>query len=60
MLVCRDAIIKVELISVIDDGLCCRSDVDSRRGMEEGRKEMFCLPMHLTHFVYNYITSDIW
>ena len=26
----------------------------------EGRKEMFYLTMHSTHFVYGYIASDIW
>ena len=25
-----------------------------------GRKEMFYLTMHLTHFIYSYIASDIW
>ena len=26
----------------------------------EGRKEMFYLTMHSTHFIYGYIASDIW
>ena len=26
----------------------------------EGRKEMFYLTMHSTHFIYGYMTSDIW
>ena len=25
-----------------------------------GRKEMFCLMMHSTHFIYGYMASDIW
>ena len=27
---------------------------------EEGRKEMFYLTMHSTHFTYGYMASDIW
>ena len=27
---------------------------------KEGRKEMFCLPKHSTHFIYGYMASDIW
>ena len=26
----------------------------------EGRKEMVYLTMHLTHFIYGYMASDIW
>ena len=26
----------------------------------EGRKEMFYLTMHSTHFIYSYMASDIW
>ena len=26
----------------------------------EGRKEMFYLTMHSTHFIYGYMVSDIW
>ena len=29
-------------------------------GTEEGRKEMFCLTTHSTHFIYGYMASDIW
>ena len=25
-----------------------------------GRKEMFYLTIHLTHFIYGYMASDIW
>ena len=28
--------------------------------LEEGRKEMFYLTTHSTHFIYSYMTSDIW
>ena len=28
--------------------------------LEEGRKEMFYLMTHLTHFIYGYMASDIW
>ena len=28
--------------------------------MKEGRKEMFYLTTHLTHFIYGYMASDIW
>ena len=27
---------------------------------ERGRKEMFYLMMHSTHFIYGYMVSDIW
>ena len=27
---------------------------------EEGRKEMFYLMTHSTHFIYGYMASDIW
>ena len=27
---------------------------------KEGRKEMFYLMMHSTHFIYSYLVSDIW
>ena len=27
---------------------------------QEGRKEMFYLTTHSTHFIYNYMASDIW
>ena len=27
---------------------------------KEGRKEMFYLTMHSTHFIYSYMASDIW
>ena len=37
---------------------------DSERGRKEDshlrRKEMFYLMMHSTHFIYCYMTSDIW
>ena len=29
-------------------------------GRKEGRKEMFYLTMHSTHFIYGYMASDIW
>ena len=28
--------------------------------MEEGRKDMFYLTTHSTHFIYGYMASDIW
>ena len=28
--------------------------------MKEGRKEMFYLTTHSTHFIYGYMASDIW
>ena len=28
--------------------------------MKEGRKEMFYLTTHSTHFIYGYVASDIW
>ena len=31
-----------------------------RRGWGEGRKEMFYLTTHSTHFIYGYMASDIW
>ena len=32
----------------------------SRVERKEGRKEMFYLMIHSTHFVYGYLASDIW
>ena len=29
-------------------------------GVLEGRKEMFYLTTHSTHFIYGYMASDIW
>ena len=29
-------------------------------GIERGRKEMFYLTTHSTHFIYGYMASDIW
>ena len=31
-----------------------------RHMVKEGRKEMFYLTMHSTHFIYGYMASDIW
>ena len=31
-----------------------------QKTMNEGRKEMFYLTMHSTHFIYSYMASDIW
>ena len=28
--------------------------------MKEGRKEIFYLTTHSTHFIYGYMASDIW
>ena len=28
--------------------------------VQEGRKEMFYLTTHSTHFIYGYMASDIW
>ena len=35
---------------------CTMSDIQSM----EGRKEMFYLTTHSTHFIYGYMASDIW
>ena len=32
----------------------------SEQGRKEGRKEMFYLTTHSTHFIYGYMASDIW
>ena len=39
-----------------------RVNVDTIRGNQcvEGRKEMFYLTTHSTHFIYGYMASDIW
>ena len=29
-------------------------------GVDRGRKEMFYLTTHSTHFIYGYMASDIW
>ena len=33
---------------------------DVREHVLEGRKEMFYLTTHSTHFIYGYLASDIW
>ena len=33
---------------------------DRRPERMEGRKEMFYLTTHSTHFIYSYMASDIW
>ena len=33
---------------------------ESQTGKEEGKKEIFILMMHSTHFIYGYMASDIW
>ena len=43
----------------------CRIDPSCGEPIElflvpEGRKEMFYLMMHSTHFIYGYMASDIW
>ena len=35
-------------------------DVTDVRRIKEGRKEMFYLPTHSTHFMYGYMASYIW
>ena len=37
-----------------------RTPLVSRTYSMEGRKEMFYLTTHSTHFIYGYIASDIW
>ena len=34
--------------------------LDTYLSQEKGRKEMFYLTMHSTHFIYGYMASDIW
>ena len=42
--------------------LCVKSQTRRQRylPLNEGRKEMFYLTMHSTHFIYGYMASDIW
>ena len=37
-----------------------RADTSLTQIDKEGRKEMSYLTLHLTHFVYGYMASDIW
>ena len=37
-----------------------RNQAKIERKREEGRKEMFCLMTHSTHFIYGYMASYIW
>ena len=37
-----------------------RPPLDMWKSELEGRKEMFYLMMHSTHFIYGYMASDIW
>ena len=34
--------------------------LDFHETQQEGRKEMFYLTTHSTHFIYGYMASDIW
>ena len=34
--------------------------IDFFMELTEGRKEMFYLTTHSTHFIYGYMASDIW
>ena len=34
--------------------------VEDHSDSERGRKELFYLTTHSTHFIYGYIASDIW
>ena len=40
--------------------VCVSGQGASVAGMKEGRKEMFYLTTHSTHFIYGYMASDIW
>ena len=40
--------------------LLIRQDKSKIQQQMEGRKEMFYLMMHSTHFIYGYMASDIW
>ena len=45
----------------IFNGLCYSSHKSGRcENQPKGRKEMFYLTTHSTHFIYSYIASDIW
>ena len=37
-----------------------RATSGSETTLQEGRKEMFYLTTHSTHFIYGYMASDIW
>ena len=44
-------------------GVAARGEIAGIRlwcGLREGRKEMFYLTTHSTHFIYGYMASDIW
>ena len=34
--------------------------IRNSRNVKEGRKDMFYVTTHSTHFIYGYMTSDIW
>ena len=40
--------------------ICCKFIMLLFLGREVGRKEMFYLMTHSTHFIYGYMASDIW
>ena len=44
-------------IAICYTNLCCNLNLN---GQLEGRKEMFYLTMHSTHFIYGYMASNIW
>ena len=37
-----------------------RAVLAGKEGRKDGRMEMFYLMMHMTHFIYGYMVSDIW
>ena len=39
---------------------CRRALLLLKQCEREGKKEMFYLTMHSTHFIYGYMASDIW
>ena len=44
----------------INDYVKFPNNIDAQPIKDEGKKEMFYLTMHSTHFIYRYMASDIW
>ena len=57
---CKGSLMGTDLKLVIHQVETCTTGQQVCPQDKEGRKEMFYLTMHSTHFIYGYMASDIW
>ena len=55
-----NTISQISLLTVYIIRSLCSGPATTRVGLSLGRKEMFYLTTHSTHFIYGYMASDIW